>query len=227
MEEATVAKWHKQPGDSFQTGDILYEIETEKVTQEVEATGDGTLLEVSIPEGRSPRSASSFAWSIWRRQKRADDMDRALVTATAHTGVTVSDIDRSIAFYRDVLGFEVTEKIICRGELFEQVTGVPKAEIVIAYVKAPGHTLELLQYTSPGDRARVSSRPCDPGALHLAFRVKNIEGIVAAAKRAGMTPVSASIPEVKDGPSKGVKAIYTRDPDGVVIEFMEDPRIRD
>jgi catechol 2,3-dioxygenase-like lactoylglutathione lyase family enzyme len=154
-------------------------------------------------------------------------MDRARVTATAHTGVTVSDIDRSIAFYRDVLGFEVTDKINCRGELFEQVTGVPKAEIVIAYVKAPGHTLELLQYTSPANRTRVTARPCDPGALHLAFRVKNIEGIVAAVQKAGVTPVSPTIPEVKEGPGKGVKAIYTRDPDGIVIEFMEDPRIRD
>ena len=51
MEEATITKWHKQPGESFRTGDILYEIETEKVTQEVEATGDGKLLEVSVPEG--------------------------------------------------------------------------------------------------------------------------------------------------------------------------------
>ena len=51
MEEATIAKWHKRPGESFRTGDILYEIETEKVTQEVEATGDGKLLEVLGPEG--------------------------------------------------------------------------------------------------------------------------------------------------------------------------------
>jgi pyruvate/2-oxoglutarate dehydrogenase complex dihydrolipoamide acyltransferase (E2) component len=51
MEEATVTKWHKHPGELFRTGEILYEIETEKVTQEVEATGNGTLLEVSVPEG--------------------------------------------------------------------------------------------------------------------------------------------------------------------------------
>ncbi len=51
MEEATVVKWHKQPGETFAAGDILYEIETEKVTQEVAATGDGTLLDILIPEG--------------------------------------------------------------------------------------------------------------------------------------------------------------------------------
>ncbi len=51
MEEATVTRWYRQPGESFRTGDILYEIETEKITQEVEATADGKLLEVSVPEG--------------------------------------------------------------------------------------------------------------------------------------------------------------------------------
>ncbi len=115
-------------------------------------------------------------------------MNSARVTATAHTGVTVSDIDRSIAFYRDVLGFEVTDKIEVGGELFERVTGVPKAEIVIAYVKAPGHTVELLQYTSPADRTRVTSRSCDSGARHSAFRVKNIDDVIAVCRQAGVIP---------------------------------------
>jgi pyruvate/2-oxoglutarate dehydrogenase complex dihydrolipoamide acyltransferase (E2) component len=51
MAEATIAKWHKQPGESFKTGDVLYEIETDKVTQEVTATSDGTLLEILVPAG--------------------------------------------------------------------------------------------------------------------------------------------------------------------------------
>ena len=50
MEEATIVKWLKQPGESFTKGEPLYEIETEKVTQEVEAPGDGTLLEVLVAE---------------------------------------------------------------------------------------------------------------------------------------------------------------------------------
>lgn len=51
MAEATIAKWHRQPGDTFKAGDVLYEIETDKVTQEVMATGDGTLVEIVVPEG--------------------------------------------------------------------------------------------------------------------------------------------------------------------------------
>jgi pyruvate/2-oxoglutarate dehydrogenase complex dihydrolipoamide acyltransferase (E2) component len=51
MAEATIAKWHRQPGDSFRAGDVLYEIETDKVTQEVTASGDGTMLAILVPEG--------------------------------------------------------------------------------------------------------------------------------------------------------------------------------
>ncbi len=51
MQEATIVKWRKRAGEAFKSGDILYEIETEKVTQEVAAPGDGTLLEILVPEG--------------------------------------------------------------------------------------------------------------------------------------------------------------------------------
>ena len=46
MEEGTITAWHKQPGDSFNQGEALYDVETEKVTTEVEAPCDGTLLEI-------------------------------------------------------------------------------------------------------------------------------------------------------------------------------------
>ena len=46
MEQATIVKWHRQPGDSFKNGEPLYEIETEKVVTEVEAPCDGTLVEI-------------------------------------------------------------------------------------------------------------------------------------------------------------------------------------
>ncbi len=51
METATVSAWRKQPGESFSKGDILYDIETEKVTMEIEAPCDGTLLSIVVPAG--------------------------------------------------------------------------------------------------------------------------------------------------------------------------------
>ena len=53
MEEATITRFCKQPGEPFRAGDPIYEIETEKVTQEVEATADGVMLEHCVPEGEN------------------------------------------------------------------------------------------------------------------------------------------------------------------------------
>jgi pyruvate/2-oxoglutarate dehydrogenase complex dihydrolipoamide acyltransferase (E2) component len=53
MQEATIAKWHKQAGDAFRKDEPLYEIETEKVTQEILAPGDGKMLEILVPEGEN------------------------------------------------------------------------------------------------------------------------------------------------------------------------------
>ncbi|MFN5994107.1 MAG: lipoyl domain-containing protein [Betaproteobacteria bacterium] len=51
MDEATVSVWRKQPGESFVKGETLYEIETEKVTMEVEAPCKGTLISMGVPAG--------------------------------------------------------------------------------------------------------------------------------------------------------------------------------
>ncbi len=51
MEEGTITSWRMQPGSRFKQGDILYEIETEKATLEVEAPCDGTLVEILAEEG--------------------------------------------------------------------------------------------------------------------------------------------------------------------------------
>jgi len=51
MEEATIVAWRKSPGDLFAAGECLYEIETDKVTFDVEAPFAGRLLECRVPAG--------------------------------------------------------------------------------------------------------------------------------------------------------------------------------
>lgn len=51
MEEATLLSWQIKEGDSFKEGDIIFEIETDKVTSEVEAPFSGTLAKILVPEG--------------------------------------------------------------------------------------------------------------------------------------------------------------------------------
>ncbi|HAG46082.1 MAG TPA: bleomycin resistance protein, partial [Gammaproteobacteria bacterium] len=57
------------------------------------------------------------------------------VIATNHTSFTVSDLDRSLAFFRDALGFEVTSKGPRNPSLIQAITGVEGAEVLIAYVR--------------------------------------------------------------------------------------------
>jgi pyruvate/2-oxoglutarate dehydrogenase complex dihydrolipoamide acyltransferase (E2) component len=55
MEEATIVRFCRQPGEAFRKGDPLYEIETEKISHEVEATGDGVMIEHAVAEGSDVR----------------------------------------------------------------------------------------------------------------------------------------------------------------------------
>lgn len=51
MEEATIVHFYRRPGESFRAGDPLYEIETEKVSNEIEAMHDGLMVEHCVGEG--------------------------------------------------------------------------------------------------------------------------------------------------------------------------------
>lgn len=141
------------------------------------------------------------------------------VTGVGHTGITVSDLDRATGYFRDALGLAVSDPIACRGEFFDQVTGVPGCVIDICYVTAPGHTIELLCYSSPPDRTSSGLRPCDSGHLHLCFYVDDIAAVIAAGRPYGFEPVNP----VQVG-RRGTKAIYTKGPDNLTVELMEHPR---
>ncbi|MBX3596533.1 MAG: lipoyl domain-containing protein [Rhizobiaceae bacterium] len=51
MVEATLVSWGVEEGATFRKGDVLYSVETEKVTSDIEAEGDGVLLEILAPAG--------------------------------------------------------------------------------------------------------------------------------------------------------------------------------
>jgi glyoxylase I family protein len=150
-------------------------------------------------------------------------MSTCHVTGVGHTGITVSDLDGFIGFFRDALGLPVSEPIPCSGELFEQVTGVPGCVIDICYVRLPNHTIELLSYSSPQGMTSSSLRPCDNGHLHLSLDVDDIDAVIAAGREYGFEPVNP-VQTVPDGDLAGTRVVYTRGPDNVVVELMQAPR---
>ena len=141
---------------------------------------------------------------------------------TDHTGFTVSNIERSLVFWRDVLGFELSHRAHHTDDLASEVTGVPDAEISIAVLKGYGHKIELLEYHAPPDRKLVYLRPCDVGSVHVALLVDNLDAVLSAIVGSGWK--TAGKPQtLKSGPNAGKRVIYVRDPDGTTIEFMQPP----
>jgi catechol 2,3-dioxygenase-like lactoylglutathione lyase family enzyme len=146
------------------------------------------------------------------------------IIAADHTGITVSNLERSLHFWRDVLGFELSHRTHQTGELASEITGVPGAEISLAVVKAPGHKIELLEYHAPPDRKQhIDFRPCDVGSVHIALIVDDLEVVLGRIAAARWEP--AGRPQtLKTGPNAGKRVVYVRDPDGTTIELMEIPK---
>ena len=138
-----------------------------------------------------------------------------------HTGITVSNLERSLAFWRDVLGFELSHRPHQTGTLASEITGVPGAEISIAVLKGYGHKIELLEYLAPQDQKKhVDLRPCDVGFVHVALLVDDLDAILDKIAASGWR--AAGKPQtLKTGPNAGKRVVYVRDPDGATIEFME------
>ena len=151
-------------------------------------------------------------------------MSTGRIIAADHTGITVSNLERSLTFWRDVLGFEFSHSAHQKGEKAEQITGVKGAELKLAVVKSPGgHKIELLEYLGPTDRKKDNKlRPCDVGHVHVALTVESLDSLLQ--KIAAFDWKAAGEPQsLTSGPNTGKRVIYVRDPDGTTIEFMELP----
>src|SRR6266849_9153534 len=108
------------------------------------------------------------------------------IIAADHTGITVSNLERSLEFWQNVLGFEFSHRAHQTSEMASQITGVAGAEIKLAVVKAPGgHKIELLEYLAPPDRKRVDLRPCDVGHIHVALVVDDLDVVLERIVAAG------------------------------------------
>jgi glyoxylase I family protein len=146
------------------------------------------------------------------------------IISADHTGITVSNLEKSLAFWRDVLGFKLSHTAHQTGELAKEITGVEGAEIKLAVLKAPGgHKIELLEYLAPPDRKKhIDLRPCDVGSVHVALLVDDLERLLEKIAASGWK--AAGKPQtLQSGPNARKRVIYVRDPDGTTIEFMELP----
>jgi len=145
------------------------------------------------------------------------------VEALYHVGVTVRDIERSVAFYRDLLGLTLYRRQRGTAEYLGRITGFPGVRLEVALLRTPDGAgmLELLQYVShpadPGDGA--TNRP---GTAHLCFRVSDVHAACAELRARGVRLVSEPA-EITAGVHRGGYGVYLRDPDGFTVELYQPP----
>jgi lactoylglutathione lyase len=143
------------------------------------------------------------------------------IVGTHHTAFQVADLDRSLTFYRDLLGFAVVWERVNQEEYVRQIVGYPEAVLHQALLRLPGsdHCLELIDYRGV-KRQPVDTSPPNPGTAHLCLLVSDLpheyERLTAAGTRSVSEPVL-----VTSGPNEGRLAVYMIDPDGFPVELLE------
>jgi catechol 2,3-dioxygenase-like lactoylglutathione lyase family enzyme len=148
-----------------------------------------------------------------------------------HVGLTVSDLDRSIAFYQGVLGFElhVAPNVPVEGPHVARALGVesPAALRVAFFRVGDGDTvIELLQYLSPPSSTRRAPAQNNIGAAHVAFYVADVRANVAELEAKGVEFVS-NVNVLDEGALAGWRWVYFKDPDGHTLEFVEVAYVHD
>jgi catechol 2,3-dioxygenase-like lactoylglutathione lyase family enzyme len=135
-----------------------------------------------------------------------------------HVGLTVTDLETSAAFYRDMVGFELVRRGTrpAGGDWFDTLTGGTNALIDVIVMAAPGFALQLVQYFQGGEGQSVAGHN-RVGNVHLCINVDDLERKHAEVVRTGKwhpTPIV-------ELPIPNLRSFYVRDPDGVPVEFIE------
>ncbi|MFN8520057.1 MAG: VOC family protein [Chloroflexota bacterium] len=142
-----------------------------------------------------------------------------------HVGIQVADLERSIAFYRDLLGFELLFQWNPQSEYVRTVTGYPDADIHAAVLAFPGDTgvtLEILEYRGV-EKTPVDTRTANPGTAHIALVVDDCDALFAELTARQVPSVSRPVmPTV--GPNAGGRIVYVIDPDGIRVELISTRR---
>lgn len=151
-----------------------------------------------------------------------------VVQAVWHFSFTVSDLGRSVEFYRDLLGMELVAEQRQANEYTRRLVGYADADLAVAQLRVPGaepgvsgHHLELIQYHAPRSQLPTPTRNT-VGAAHLAFVTGDLDGAHRSLIERGVVFVSPPN-EITEGVNRGGKTCYFLDPDGITLELVQPP----
>ena len=143
-----------------------------------------------------------------------------MIKSLGHVGLGVSDIQRSLEFYRDFLGMKVLMELDIADDRIGRVIGVDGAKCQIVHLELGGTILELFHYRQPqGDNKAQNVQQYDQGLIHIGFEVNQFHQLIEELKQRN-TPFLGEPVEFRPD----VWIAYVRGPDGEVVEFREIPQ---
>ena len=142
-----------------------------------------------------------------------------------HYCLIVTDLERSLAFFRDVIGMSLRSRVTRREDVATAIArpGITMHNAILYFADAPYPALELIQYQPPGDK--VDLQIPNPGTSHIAFGVADIRAAVAHLRARGVEVVSDPV-HLEPNPDTGARGgtiAYFSDPDGISLELYQAP----
>ena len=150
----------------------------------------------------------------------------ARISAVANVGFTVSDMDRSIAFFTNVLTFQVVSDDEVRGEDWERLHGVFPVRMRVVRMRLGTEEIELTEYLAPRGRPiPADMKSNDRSFQHIAIVVRDMDAAYRRLRAHRATHVSSGPQRLPDwnADAGGIEAFYFRDPDGHVLEVIRFP----
>ncbi len=147
-----------------------------------------------------------------------------VISGVDHVGLTVTNLERSVKFYTEVLECSIVVEQEKEGGYLAAIVGYPDAHVKMAHLQPPGSSqrIELFEYCTPKSDPR-DLEPRNVGNAHVCFVVSDLDALYKRLLDHGVTTLSPPI-EVDTGVNKGGAALYMKDPDGITLEMFQRPK---
>ena len=146
------------------------------------------------------------------------------VSGVHHACVIVSDMEKSLGFYRDLLGFRETINITYDADpVMMDLPGTKPVQHLVM-LDAGNVNIELIQYLEPKGRP-FDRQPCDAANMHICFKVDDIRSVYKETRDKGIIAFHRDPDFIKEdgGPLSGYGYVYFRGPDREILEFIQVP----
>lgn len=153
-------------------------------------------------------------------------MPAPLVTEIAAVNITVADMDRSIAFYSQVLEFQKISETEVAGEAYERLEGVFGLRMRVVRMRLADESIELTEYLAPrGRQIPPDAHSNDRSFQHIAIIVSDMEQAYRRLRQNKVEFASSGPQRLPDWNKNaaGIEAFYFKDPDGHPLEILHFP----